>query len=784
MALNAVIMAGGEGTRLRPLTCDTPKPMVPVLGKPVLSYSLQLLRRHALTQVGVSLLYLPERITRAFGSGEAEGVRLHYAREREPVGTAGSVRLTASGKLTPTEPFVVLSGDGLTACDLTEALRFHREKKALATMVLARVRDPLAYGVVMADGDGRVRRFVEKPGWGEVYSDTVNTGIYVLSPEVLGLIPERGACDFGQDLFPALVRQGLPVYALVTDAYWCDIGDESAYVRAQADFLSGKVGLDAGELIAPSAQIDKTARLEGPAYIGANAVIGPYAVVSDGAVIGPGAHVGAHARISRSVLWQDACAGEWARLEGAVMGRAAQAGAGAQLCEDSALGDGAALGARAVLEKGAKVWPGKRVDACMRVQGCLVWGGATRPEIRNGHTRCLRPEDACVLAAAWQAALDADTIALCHDGSAQGAALCQAAAASLSAQGCKTLLLACAVPPVLRAVQAFDRCQGGMRFCQGGSVQLMAEQGALPARSLERKAEALAARQDYPAPFRRGAAEIVPFAQAEALYAGSLLASVPRQSNGAPPRVCVFAATQEEAALALRALHSAGIACRAQQAPEGALPAALAPWETGFWLPEGLQSALIFDCHGVPDEARQELLAYAALPNEEKNWLCRLNAPAALDELASASGATLTRIGGDAAQWEAALATAGSAQQRLHKDGPYRMLLLCSLLARRRTTLRGLLEKLPTLNQRTACLDVPLQQRGKLLRALAETAPEATLDGSLRLPLQSGWATVSTGAQEAELVVCGEAADSETAEEICGEILRRLKSTLASPDFA
>lgn len=154
MALNAVIMAGGEGTRLRPLTCDTPKPMVPVLGKPVLSYSLQLLAATRSRRSAFRFSTYPSCITRAFGSGEAEGVRLHYAREREPVGTAGSVRLTASGKLTPTEPFVVLSGDGLTACDLTEALRFHREKKALATMVLARVRDPLAYGVVMADGDG------------------------------------------------------------------------------------------------------------------------------------------------------------------------------------------------------------------------------------------------------------------------------------------------------------------------------------------------------------------------------------------------------------------------------------------------------------------------------------------------------------------------------------------------------------------------------------------------------------------------------------------------------
>ena len=164
MSLQAIIMAGGEGTRLRPLTCDTPKPMVPILGKPVLSYSLQLLRRHKLTEVGVSLLYLPERVTRAFGSGEKDGVRLHYSREKDPVGTAGSVKLVAQGRLRPEKPFVVLSGDGLTDCDLTAALRFHAQKRALATLVLARVREPLAYGVVVTDENGRVTRFVEKPG--------------------------------------------------------------------------------------------------------------------------------------------------------------------------------------------------------------------------------------------------------------------------------------------------------------------------------------------------------------------------------------------------------------------------------------------------------------------------------------------------------------------------------------------------------------------------------------------------------------------------------------------
>lgn len=778
MPLNAVIMAGGEGTRLRPLTCDTPKPMVPLLGKPVLSYSLQLLRRHQLTEVGVSLLYLPERITRAFGAGAQEGVRLHYAREKEPIGTAGSVKLAASGKLTPTEPFVVLSGDGLTDCDLTAALQFHHEKRALATLVLARVREPLAYGVVVTDADGRVLRFVEKPGWGEVYADTVNTGVYVLSPEALAMIPEKGACDFGQDLFPRMVREGKPVYAFVSDGYWCDVGDEAAYIRAQADLLNGRVALETGPLIAETAQVHPTALLEGPVYLGAGTVIGPHAILSGGCAVGAGAKVGAHARLERSVLWEDARAGDWARLRGAVLCRAATAGAGAEMHEDSALGNGAALGARAVLETGAKVWPGKWVDPCVRVHGCLVWGGASRPEIRDGRTRASRPEDACVLAAAWHAALSADRIALCHDGSTEGAALYQAAAGALSAQGAGTLLLSAAALPVLRTVQTLEHAAGGMRFAQGGAVLLTAEGGCTPARSLERKAESLAARQDYTAPFSHGAGKTVLLPDAEALYVGALSALIPSLRKESALRLRVYAAEESHAALARRVLTAAAIPCTVcllPQPEDDRLPP-VEPQETGFVLSPTLESVQVFDMHGMPDDARQTLLAYAALPPEEKTWLCRLDAPAALDALAAQRGAALTRMGGSAAQWDAALLQAGSRQFRLQRDGLYVLLRLCAVL--RETPLRALLETLPTLSRRVERVPAALSERGKTLRALAEETEGAALDGGLRLPLCGGWVTVSADSAEPEMVVCGEAANYETADEICGEIVKRLKKIL------
>jgi len=219
--VKAVIMAGGEGTRLRPLTCTRPKPMVPVANRPVMAYALELLSRHGLREAAVTLQYLPRHITDYFGEGEDWGIRLHYFLESSPLGTAGSVKNAAAFL---DETFLVVSGDALTDLSVEEAVRFHRERKALATLVLTTVDNPLEYGVVITDSDGRIRRFLEKPGWGEVFSDRVNTGIYVLEPEVLQYIPSDRPFDFSRDLFPLLLREGLPLYGCLLRGFWCDIG--------------------------------------------------------------------------------------------------------------------------------------------------------------------------------------------------------------------------------------------------------------------------------------------------------------------------------------------------------------------------------------------------------------------------------------------------------------------------------------------------------------------------------------------------------------------------------
>lgn len=236
--MKAVIMAGGLGTRLRPLTDDIPKPMVPIHGRPAMEYALMLLKKHGITDIAVTLFYYPEVIMNYFGDGSRFGVRLHYYLEREPLGTAGSVK---QAKDFLDESFLVISGDGITDIHLGKIIRSHQKNKAIATMALTRVDDPTQFGIVITDTDGRIRQFIEKPKPEEVFSNTINTGIYVMEPEVFSYIPE-GFFDFSKNLFPKLLENRLSFYGFFANGYWCDIGTTEQYRQVHIDINNGMLG--------------------------------------------------------------------------------------------------------------------------------------------------------------------------------------------------------------------------------------------------------------------------------------------------------------------------------------------------------------------------------------------------------------------------------------------------------------------------------------------------------------------------------------------------------------
>src|ERR1039458_641440 len=228
--MKAVIMAGGFGTRMRPLTINLPKPMIPVVNRPMMEIIVDLLKKHKLTDLLSVVFYQPETITEYFHDGADFGVQMQYKAAESDLGTAGSVKNCQA--MVDKERFVVISGDVLTDFDLTAAIKFHEQNKAKATMILTRVENPLAFGVVITGKDGKIERFLEKPTWGEVFSDTVNTGIYILEPEVLDLIPERSEFDFSKDLFPLLLEEDAGLYGYISDGYWRDVGNLNEYQEA------------------------------------------------------------------------------------------------------------------------------------------------------------------------------------------------------------------------------------------------------------------------------------------------------------------------------------------------------------------------------------------------------------------------------------------------------------------------------------------------------------------------------------------------------------------------
>lgn len=376
--MKAVIMAGGKGTRLRPLTCHTPKPMVPLLDRPVMEYTIELLKKHGITDIAVTVQYLPQIIRDHFGDGSEYGVNLRYFEEDCPLGTAGSVK-NAEAFLDDT--FLVISGDGLTDFDLTEAIRYHNHKGAMATIVLTHVNNPLEYGVVMTNDNGEIIRFLEKPSWGEVFSDAVNTGIYIFDSSVLSYLREGEESDFSKDLFPMLMQHGQPVYGYSASGYWSDIGNLEQYRQTQYDMLSGavQVTIRGNEVfpqvwIGEQAKLDRNVHIEAPAFIGNHCIIEDHVRVGPYTVIGEGSLVKSGAKLERAVLWKHAVMDKQAEVSGGTACRSTVVGCGASVLEGAVIGDGVQIGKKSVIHSGAMIWPGKVVESYSQVNQSILWG--------------------------------------------------------------------------------------------------------------------------------------------------------------------------------------------------------------------------------------------------------------------------------------------------------------------------------------------------------------------------------------------------------------------------
>jgi NDP-sugar pyrophosphorylase family protein len=340
--MKAILLAGGKGTRLRPLTLHTPKPIVPIFNRPFLHYQLDLLRQiPEITEVILSLNYQPRRIEEVFGTGSDLGINIRYLVEPSPLGTGGAIKFTESHLDGTT---IVFNGDVLTQIDLNAVLKLHRERKAKATIVLTPVDNPTAYGLVETEADGSVRRFLEKPNPDEITCDTINAGIYILEPDTFDRIPKDTAYSIERSYFPSLVERKETFIAYVYRGYWIDIGTPAKYVQVHRDIMDGTFQAPPfagkhGVVATDGAKIDDGVTLTGPCFVDEGAVVKAGAKIGPYSVIGRQCHLEEGAHVDGAILWANSWIGRDAHVKDAILGRNCHVGRSVNVLPERILGD-------------------------------------------------------------------------------------------------------------------------------------------------------------------------------------------------------------------------------------------------------------------------------------------------------------------------------------------------------------------------------------------------------------------------------------------------------------
>jgi mannose-1-phosphate guanylyltransferase/phosphomannomutase len=512
--VKAVIMAGGEGTRLRPLTSNVPKPMVPLVNRPMMEHVIGLLVRHGFDDIVVTVAFLADQIRDYFGDGSDLGVTISYSTEHMPLGTAGSV---GNAKELLDERFLVISGDVLTDIDLSSIWAFHHKRGPVATIGLTAVEHPLEFGIVITDADDNVERFLEKPTWGQVFSDTVNTGIFVLEPEVFDLIPAEQPVDFSSDVFPALVESGRSVLGHTVEGYWEDIGTLEAYLSAHRDILDGRVqvGIPGFEMsdgvwLGEGAEVDPEAQVEGPVLVGPNCRVATGARLGPYTVLGANVKVRPDADLERTIVHDNAHLGPSVRLRGSVVGRSCDLRRNVRTDEGVVIGDKSFVGVDAVIAAGVKVYPFKTVEDGAVINDSIVWEskGARslfgRDGIRGLANVDITPELAAKVAMAYASMLKrGDTVTTSRDSSRAARMLKRAVMAGLNAAGIDVADLEASPVPVTRFHVRTTRSQGGITVRLAGDapdeviIKLLDAEGADVTEATQRKVERLFGREDY-----------------------------------------------------------------------------------------------------------------------------------------------------------------------------------------------------------------------------------------------------------------------------------------------
>lgn len=507
-------MAGGKGTRLKPLTCSIPKPMVPIMNKPNMEYTIELLKNYGITDIAVTLAHLPNNIIDYFNTGKKWDVNLNYFIEDTPLGTGGSVK-NAEEFINST--ILVLSGDALTDLNIKEAIEYHNEKKSKVTLILKRIDIPLEYGVVITDAEGKITQFVEKPSWGEVFSNTINTGMYLLEPEVLEYYKKGENFDFSKDLFPKLLKDNIPMYGYITDNYWNDIGSLSSYVQTHLDILDGKLNKNIINLnLSDGMYIGKDTKITGEVAINPPVFIGHNCLIKEGSIIGPYVVLGNNTTINndvslkKSILWNNSYLGKGTHLTGSVISNNVKTKNYVEIYENAVIGEECVLGDRVIVKPDIKIWPCKKIQENTIVNQNLVWGTKASKNLFGFKDICgqinveISPEFASRLGTAFASSLMEDsTIIISSDSYNSSGIIKNALISGILSTGIGVIDVQNLILPANRLAVTEFRASGGIHIRKDFSnddlvhIEFMDEKGVNISRAAEREIENLFNREDF-----------------------------------------------------------------------------------------------------------------------------------------------------------------------------------------------------------------------------------------------------------------------------------------------
>ena len=769
--MKAVIMAGGEGSRLRPLTCDIPKPMARLCGRPVLEYILELLAGHAVEEAAITLRYLPDRIVDHFPGDRFAGIRLRFVEEAEPLGTAGGVK---NACVAEDDEVLIISGDAMCDFDLTAFAKFHRQTGADVTILGKRVEDPREYGLIDMAEDGRIIGFIEKPAFSQAISDIANTGIYLLSGRALELIPNDKPYDFAKDLFPLMLEREMRLMCWEGEGYWCDIGDLESYIRCQQDMLARRVRChipgvsdEAGNIFAGRPP-HRAVRITPPVYIGRHVRIDETAVIESGSVIDDGCYIGQGARVSGSVLLQDSYIARRAKLTGALVCSTATVKNGAMLFEGATVGAGAVVGEKATVNAGIKIWNRKRVPASTLVDTHVKTAAQAREFFDDdgisGQVGVeLTPEVAARIGSAVGSLDPAVRVAVGRSTHAGSAVLASALCAGIRSTGAS----------VIDFGENFQtQFEFSMNFCNlpigvyvrgdnSACIKVMGAGGLPATRAIERGIEGILSRGEFVRCPHDQVGDHVEMSSMAAMYKSQLLRCAPKGLGGCSARVkchnLVLKNTLREALYKLGCDITGGLTL--EVSAQGDKVRIYDP-ELGY-----IHHHKIFVWCCLHELEKGEEIA---IPFES---------PQMVDELANGMGRKVLRYFTCPADDSDAQARRLAQKQLWSRDALMQAVIFLSV-ARSAGSVEALLERMPQFDRTVRTMDTTGNPAALFRGMEGDSAASGRINEGVLLRDRRGVALVRPLKRGTGLKIYAEAVSSEMAAELCDDVERMLREKM------